>query len=125
MVPISAGPVGLRPEDPRAVPVRPAPGGLLHKSGGAAHKTRDEAVLQKQQMQEHSHFGTAARREVCTNSLIQSNKNGMKWRTRQGDRRNGGQKISSCSLPQELPLNYSSVTVGGKGEEKETETSPS
>jgi len=62
MVPFPPGPLGLRPEDPPAVPVRPASGGLFHESGDVAHKTRDKIVLQKQQMQIHSHFGTAARR---------------------------------------------------------------
>lgn len=62
MVPIPPGPVGLRPEDPPAVPVRPPSEGLLHERDGVAHKTRDEIVLQKQQMQIHPHLGTAARR---------------------------------------------------------------
>lgn len=61
MVPFPPGPLGLRPEDPPAVPVRPPAGRLLHESYGVAHKTRDEIVLQKQKMQVHSHFGAAAR----------------------------------------------------------------
>ena len=50
MVPIPPGHLGLRPEDPPAVPVRPASGGLLHESDRVAHQTRDKIALQKQQM---------------------------------------------------------------------------
>lgn len=57
MVAIPPGPLCLRPEDPPAVPVQPASRGLLHESDGIAHKTRDEIVLQKQQLHVHSHFG--------------------------------------------------------------------
>lgn len=59
MVPILPGPLGLRPKDPPAVAVRPASGGLLDESDGVAHETRDEIIVQKQQMQKDPHFRAA------------------------------------------------------------------
>lgn len=67
MVSISPGPLGLRPQDPPAVSVRPAPRGLLHEGDGVANQTRHQIVLQKQQMYVHSHVG--ARRRARSRSL--------------------------------------------------------
>lgn len=63
MMSIFPGPVGLCPQDPSAEAVRSAPGEILHESDGVAQKTRDDIVLQKQQMQKHSHIG-AVRQEA-------------------------------------------------------------
>lgn len=81
MVAIPSGPLCLRPEDPPAVPIRPAPRGLLHERDGVAHQTRDQIILQKQQMYAHSHVG--ARIRVHTGSSISNNvyRRKMKRRT--------------------------------------------
>ena len=119
MVAIPPGPLRLRPEDPPAVPVRPAPGGLLHESDGIAHKTRDEIVLQKQQLHVHSHFG--ARRWVHSGRSKQKPQRGGKKRKK--ERRNSGRGDQSRLLLPTTPPNYSGVTLSGKGDERETSPS--
>lgn len=57
MVAVSPGPLRLRPKDPAAVAVRPAPGGFLHERHGVTHQAGDQIVLQEQQMHVHSHVG--------------------------------------------------------------------
>jgi len=57
VVPIPPCPLGLRPEDPPAVTVQPAAGGLLHEGDGVAHEARDEIAEQKQHVEVHSHVG--------------------------------------------------------------------
>lgn len=94
MVAISPGPLCLRPEDPPAVPVRPAPRGLLHERHGVAHKTRDQIILQKQQMYVHYHF--EARRRVHRGSSFKNKKKQTKKQT--VDRRNSGQQRITSSL---------------------------
>lgn len=47
MVAISPGPLCLRPEDPPAEAVRPAPRGLLHGADGAAHRSHQTAEAQR------------------------------------------------------------------------------
>ena len=120
MVAIPPGPLRLRPEDPPAVPVRPAPGGLLHESDGIAHKTRDEIVLQKQQLHVHSHFG--ARRWVHSGRSKQKPQRGEK-KMKKKKRRNSGRGDQSRLLLPTTPPNYSGVTLSGKGDERETSPS--
>lgn len=65
MVPFLPGPLDLRPQDPPAEAVRPASsGGILHESEcAAARTTQDQTELQKNPVQIHSQFGTAAAEE--------------------------------------------------------------
>lgn len=57
VVPLLTGPLGLRPEDPPAVTVRPAADGLLYEGNGGAQETRGEIAVQKHHMEIHSHLG--------------------------------------------------------------------
>lgn len=109
MVAVSPRPLRLRPKDPPAVPVRPAPGGFLHESDGVTHQAGDQIVLQEQQMDVHSHVGDERALAVqskliymCIKKKLKSNKNKEK------------QLIS-----RELQPNLS-PSVSGRGEEEET-----
>lgn len=105
MVPFLPGALDLRPRDPLAEAVRPASGGLLHESHCAVHTTQDE----KNPVQIHSHYGTAAagERTAAVHAGIKSSCRGK------------GGSVPALFLCGELQLDYSGV------KDAEIETSPS
>lgn len=61
VVPVPARPLGLRPQDPPAVAVRPAAGGgLLQEGDAVAHEAGEEGAEQELQTHRPPHGGGAA-----------------------------------------------------------------